>query len=158
MENLGQMLFPLSHWSWWIIAAVLVILEVAAPGVIFLWLGVAAGVVGAVVLFAPDLDWKLQLGLFAVLSVVSVVASRRYLKRNPLHTDHPALNRRGQALVGRTVTLDEAIRDGHGRIRIDDTRWRIEGEDLPAGTRVQITGAQGSTLKVERAAGAETSV
>ena len=34
------------HWTWWIIAVVLIILEVSAPGTFFLWMGVSAGVVG----------------------------------------------------------------------------------------------------------------
>jgi membrane protein implicated in regulation of membrane protease activity len=149
MESLGDMLFPLSHWSWWIIAAVLVILEVAAPGVFFLWLGVAAAVVGALIYFVPDLNWKLQLGMFAVLSVISVVASRRYLRGHPLETDRPMLNRRGQSYIGQAFTLEQPIKDGHGHLHIGDSRWRIAGEDMPAGTKVRVVSSKGVTLNVE---------
>ena len=65
-----QYLETLAYWDWFIAGLVLVILEVFAPGAVFLWLGIAAGVVGAVVFFAPYLDWKFQFTLFAVLSVV----------------------------------------------------------------------------------------
>ena len=144
-----QYLETLAYWDWFIAGVVLVILEVFAPGAVFLWLGIAAGVVGAVVFFAPYLDWKFQFTLFAVLSVVSIVVSRRYLKRRPLETDHPNLNRRGAQYVGRDLILDAALSGGRGRLRVDDTTWRVEGPDLPAGAKVRVTAVNGATLKIE---------
>ena len=144
-----QYLETLAYWDWFIAGLVLVILEIFAPGAVFLWLGIAAGVVGAVVFFAPDLDWKFQFTLFAVLSVVSIVVSRRYLKRRPLETDHPNLNRRGAQYVGRDLILDAALSGGRGRLRVDDTTWRVEGPDLPAGAKVRVTAVNGATLKIE---------
>ena len=144
-----QYLETLAYWDWLIAGLVLVILEIFAPGAVFLWLGIAAGVVGAVVFFAPYLDWKFQFTLFAVLSVVSIVVSRRYLKRRPLETDHPNLNRRGAQYVGRDLILDAALSGGRGRLRVDDTTWRVEGPDLPAGAKVRVTAVNGATLKIE---------
>ncbi len=144
-----QYLETLAYWDWLIAGLVLVILEIFAPGAVFLWLGIAAGVVGAVVFFAPYLDWKFQFTLFAVLSVVSIVVSRRYLKRRPLETDHPNLNRRGAQYVGRDLILDAALSGGQGRLRVDDTTWRVEGPDLPAGAKVRVTAVNGATLKIE---------
>jgi len=151
MEQIAQALFPFSHWSWWIVSALLVILEVVAPGVLFLWLGVSAAIVGVVVFALPDLDWKLQFALFAALSVITVALSRRYLRRHPQATDHPTLNRRAEAQVGRTFQLAEPIRDGRGVADMDGTRWQISGPDCPAGTRVRVTGADGTMLRVDRA-------
>jgi len=34
---------------------------------------------------------------------------------------------------------------------VGDTRWKIEGDDLPAGSKVVVTGVEGTVLKVERA-------
>ena len=144
-----QYLETLAYWDWFIAGLVLVILEIFAPGAVFLWLGIAAGVVGAVVYCAPYLDWKFQFTLFAVLSVVSIVVSRRYLKRRPLETDHPNLNRRGAQYVGRDLILDAALSGGQGRLRVDDTTWRVEGPDLPAGAKVRVTAVNGATLKIE---------
>ena len=144
-----QYLETLAYWDWFIAGLVLVILEVFAPGAVFLWLGIAAGVVGAVVFFVPYLDWKFQFTLFAVLSVVSIVVSRRYLKRRPLETDHPNLNRRGAQYVGRDLILDAALSGGRGRLRVDDTTWSVEGPDLPAGAKVRVTAVNGATLKIE---------
>jgi hypothetical protein len=60
------------------------------------------------------------------------------------------LNRRAESYVGRMFTLDGAIVDGRGRFRVDDTVWLVEGPDLPAGTRVRVTGTDKTLLRVER--------
>ncbi|HEB59794.1 MAG TPA: NfeD family protein [Gammaproteobacteria bacterium] len=137
----------MNHWHWWILGLVFVILEVFAPGAIFIWMGAAAGVVGLLELVF-DLDWKLQWGIFAVLSVASILAWRYYLKRHPTPTEQPVLNRRGEQYVGRTFTLEEPIVNGNGKIRVDDSTWKIEGEDCPVGTKVEVTGVDGVILKV----------
>jgi membrane protein implicated in regulation of membrane protease activity len=144
----------LTHWTWWIIGAVLVILEVFAPGAVFLWMGVAAGVVGVVVLIFPGLGWEYQLIVFAVLAVASIAVFRRYLKTSPIGTDRPTLNRRGSQYIGRVFTLGEPIVDGRGRLHVDDTMWKIEGPDLSSGTQVRVTGIDGVVLKVEAAGAA----
>ena len=140
----------IEFWHWWVLGIVFVVAEVFAPGFILLWLGVAAAIVGFAILLLPDLDWRSQLLIFAVLSVVSVLAWRAYQRRNPTTSDHPSLNRRGEQLIGRRFTLDEPIVNGSGMARIDDTRWKVEGEDLPAGSTVQVIGVEGTVLKVER--------
>ena len=71
------MLEPILFWHWWALAGTLVIVEVFAPGIMFLWLGVAAGMLGALLLAWPGLALKGQLLVFAALSVASVLAWRR---------------------------------------------------------------------------------
>ncbi len=138
----------LGHWHWWILATALVILEVFAPGAFFLWLGIAAAVVGGVVYLAPGIGWEYQLLLFSVLSVVSIIIWRRYFRTQPADTDQPALNRRGEQYVGRLFTLTEPIVDGMGKIHVDDSTWKIRGEDCPVGTQVEVTGVDGTILQV----------
>ena len=48
-------------WHWWVAAIVFVVIEVFAPGAIFLWLGVSAGVVGALLLVLPEMTWQVQI-------------------------------------------------------------------------------------------------
>ena len=138
-------------WSWWIAATILVILEVFAPGAIFIWLAAAAAVVGGLALILPGLDWRIEGLIFAVLSIVAVAGYRAYLRRRPIKTDDTTLNRRGQQYVGRLFTLVEPIQDGVGRIKVGDTTWRVEGDDLPAGRQVRVVGVEGAALRVERA-------
>ena len=128
---------------------VLVILEIFSPAAFFLWMGIAAGMVGLLMLIMPGMGWEWQILAFAVLSVASIVVGRMYLKRNPIKTDQPMLNRRGEQYVGRTFTLDENIVNGVGKIRVDDTIWKVNGPDCEAGANVKVTGVNGMVLLVE---------
>lgn len=143
----------LGGWIWWLAGFALLAAELAVPGVFLVWIGVAAIVIGAISLMAWDAawwGWEVQLIGFALLSVVFVLAGRRYFGRD-VETDQPLLNRRTDSLLGRTAVLAEPIAEGRGRIRLDDSWWPVEGTDLPAGTRVRIIAARDSTLTVEPA-------
>ncbi|MEJ1378838.1 MAG: NfeD family protein [Candidatus Sedimenticola sp. (ex Thyasira tokunagai)] len=138
-----------TYWQWWVLAVLLIILEVFSPGAFFLWMGVSAGVVGLILMLVPGLEWEYQILIFAVFSVISVIAWRLVLKRNPTATDQPALNRRGEQYLDRVFTLETPVINGQGRIRVDDTTWKIHGPDCPAGSRVQVVGVDGVVLRVE---------
>jgi membrane protein implicated in regulation of membrane protease activity len=60
----------------------------------------------------------------------------------------PELNIRGSQYVGRTVTVEVAISNGRGKVRVGDTMWTAEGPDTPVGTRVKVTGVNGTVLVV----------
>lgn len=148
-----MMLFEqIEFWYWWVIAVFFFAIEVFAPGAFFLFVGVGATVVGLLLLALPQTGLELQLLTFAVVSVVSAFGWRVYQKRHPPpETDQPALNRRGTQYIGRTFTLTEAIVNGQGKLRVDDTIWKVEGSDMPEGTQVRVTGVEGTTLTVEAA-------
>ena len=143
------MLEQLDFWHWLIFAVGLLILEVFAPGAFFLWMGVAAAVVGALLWLIPGMSWEIQFLVFAILSIASIVFWRKRMTDNPTESDQPNLNRRGQQYVGRTFTLEEPIVNGNGKIHVDDSTWKVEGNDCPEGTQVTVTGVDGVILKVE---------
>ncbi len=143
-----EFLLRLGPYTWWIIGAVLLSLEILAPGTILLWFGVAAMVVGVVAFFV-DWPWQAELGLFGVLALGSILLSRRFLKRPLTESDRPFLNRRSDALIGRELILVEAIEQGTGKVRVNDTIWRVRGPDLPEGARVRVVASNGASLTVE---------
>ena len=145
------MLQQLTYWHWFILAAILIILEVFAPGAFMLWIGIAAGVVGTVLYFVPAMTWEYQFILFSLAAVGSIVAWRSYRNKHPAVTDEPTLNRRGAQYVGRVFTLDAPIVNGVGKIRVDDSTWKIEGADCPAGTKIKVVGIENTVLRVESA-------
>ncbi len=146
---LTELLQGMDFWHWWVIAVVLVILEIFSPGVFFLWMGIAAGVVGVLLYAVPDISWQQQVLAFAVLSVSSIALGRMLLNRRPIATDQPTLNRRGEQYVGRVFTLEAPIVNGQGKISVDDSTWKINGADCAVGTRVRVTGVDGVVLLVE---------
>ncbi len=136
-------------WIWWIAAGIMLAIELAAPGVFFLWLALAAATVGAIVYVWP-LEWLYSVPLFAALSLIYVYLGRPYYGRRST-TDQPNLNQRHYNYVGRTYTLTEPIANGQGKLTIEDTVWDVVGPDIAAGSRVKIAGIEGMVLKVETA-------
>jgi hypothetical protein len=141
----------LLFWHWWVVALILVILEMVMPGFFLLWIGIAAGIVGLLLVFVPATPWQVQFVVFGVLAIGSIAAARYYIRRNPIESDDRTLNRRGEQYVGRVFTIDEAIINGIGKVRVGDSVWRAAGPDLPAGERVKVVGVDGTMLKVEKA-------
>lgn len=144
-------MWEFSFWSWLILAGVLMVLEVLIPSTYFLWVGIAAALVGIITWLFGDLNLIWQLLLFSAFSLISVVLWKTYSKHYPQTTDQPLLNERAQQYVGRTFTLDQPIVHGFGKIKVDDSNWKIAGPDCQAGTKVRVVGVLNSTvLKVER--------
>lgn len=135
-------------WHWWILAGVLLILELTAPAYFFLWLGIAAAATGLLLLVFPSIPVESQLVLFAALSIVALIAWRRYREARPVVSDQPNLNRRGRQYTGRVFTLEQPIVNGVGKVTVDDSTWRVKGPDLPAGTRVRVEDVDGVVFVV----------
>ncbi len=143
------MMESISFWHWLILAVLLIILEVLAPGAFFLWLGISAGVVGLILWTMPEISWESQLLLFSVISVVSIALWLIRLRKHPTESEDGTINERSQQYVGRVFTLVEPIIDGYGKIHVDDSFWQVSGTDCEKGTKVKVTSTDGMTLKVE---------
>ena len=147
-------------WAWMGLGFTLLALELAIPGVFLMWVGLAAVAVGAVgllglpssILGLPvgGWDWQAQAVTFAALAVLFAVMGGRMTARRD-NDEADDLGRPGRRLLGRTGTLVDPIEGGIGRVKLGDTLWRVEGSDMPAGTRVTVTGENGATLSVKAA-------
>ena len=141
------------RWIWFAAGVVLVALEMAAPGIFLFWLGLAAFALGfthlALLAAGIVLSGAAQLVGFAVLSVLAVLIGRALSKRSSVEAR--LLNQRADQLIGRIASLETAIIGGGGTICIDDTIWRVDGPDLPTGTRVRVVSVEGTRLRVTAA-------
>ncbi len=136
-----------AYWNWWLLGVALMAIEAIAPGFFFLWMGVAALLVGLLLTLLP-MAWTYQVLLFALLSVGSIVAWRLRLRRHPTQTQDSLLNRRGHQYVGRVFTLEAPVVNGYGKIRVNDSTWKVAvDQDCPAGAKLRIVGADGVILK-----------
>lgn len=135
-------------WLWLIGGVVLLIAEVIAPGFFLVFVGAAAMATGLfTVLFG--LGPAAQLALFAIYAVIAVMIGRRVYANRTADSTDPLLNDRAARLVGRSVTVVEAVDDQSGRVRVGDSEWSARGGPAAAGTRVRITGVEGNCLTVE---------
>lgn len=143
--------FLTSPWLWLVLGILLVVAETMVPGIFLIWFGLAA-LLTALIDWLFGMPWQANLAVFAVLAVAAAFAGWHFTRRKDEEFgDTPMLNRRAEALVGRVLPLDRAIVSGEGRVRIDDSVWRVTGPELPAGTLVRIARVVGTTLAVEPA-------
>ncbi len=152
MDAIVTWLWDVSVWHWFALAVVLVVFEIAAPTTFLLGPAAAAVLLGLAVAIAPELDWRWQLLVYAVLAVIFTVVAQRLLRQRKGEAEPvAALNQRSQSYVGRRFHLDEALPDGRGRMKVDDTWWQVTaqgGASLAAGTPVEVVGFDGAVLTV----------
>ena len=153
MELFGFNLEEIVYWHWWVIAGIFFVLEVLSMSFFFLWLGASALIVGALMLVMPELGWQAQMMIWAGLSAADVLGWRLFKKNSKvaeIKSDEPNLNKRGDQYVGRTFTLEEPIENGFGKVKVDDSIWKVEcTEDLKAGSKIKVTAVEGTVLQVE---------
>lgn len=140
----------IEFWYWWVLAVFLLGIELLVTGFYFLWFALSAFFVGCWVWILPSVSFAVQILVFSILAIVSVSIWRIYFKKFPIATDQPLLNRRGAQYIGRVVTLIEPIRNGQGKIKVDDSLWKVQGEDCPIDTRVKIVGIKSTIFEVEK--------
>ena len=145
MEWLNQIEF----WYWLIAAVIMIVIEMLLPAAYFLWMGISAFIVGLLLFAIPTMPVLIQVIIFGVLSVVTLVMYKKHKKANPTVNDEPNLNRRGEQYVGRTFTLDEPIVNGVGKVKVDDSTWKVKGNDMPAGSKVRVMSVDGTIFNVE---------
>ena len=143
-----------AHWWWLIGAALLGILEIFLPGIFLAWIAAAAALTGIVVALLP-ISLPFELALFGLLAMAAVFGGRRHYERNPVESSDPMLNDRTARLIGQQVTVVTAIENGEGRVKVGDGVWAARGPNAAAGSRMVVTGADGTCLRVEPVAAIE---
>ncbi|MDD5268800.1 MAG: NfeD family protein [Methylococcales bacterium] len=137
-------------WYWWVLALILLAVEILAPGFFFLWMAISGFVTGALVLLIPATSMAIQILLFSVLSIVTIISWKFYGKKHTITSDHPLLNKRGDQYIGRVFSLYEPIKNGQGKIKVDDSIWKVHGEDCDINSRVKVIAIRGTVFEVER--------
>ena len=136
-------------WHWWVLAVFMLVVELLSPGFFFLWMAISGFVTGSIVLLMSSISLDVQILIFSVLSIASILIWKVYVKKHPIVTDNPLLNKRSAQYIGRVFTLIEPIENGHGKIKVDDSIWKVRGEECGVGTKVKVVGADGVLLDVE---------
>lgn len=127
-------------WIWWILAALLVGLELAtgtfyllAVGIAFLFGGVAAWA-GA--------SLPIQMVVGGVLSAIALVVAHHWRKRVTKGAPMPSFDR------GQSVQVREWNSDGTARVEYRGTQWNAElaAPDTARASTMYIVATRGSTL------------
>jgi len=146
MEN--SYFVSLGAWNWFILAAVLGVLELTLPGFLMIWFGVAALLVGTLAL-AINMAWQLQLTLYVLIGAALLMASSRFSGSKSGKSDRPLLNKRAQGHLGKVYRLVAATNSGRGSVQVGDSIWQVQIEDnkdLEEGAGILITDIAGTRL------------
>ncbi len=143
--SVWQSLSGQAHWVWIAVGIFLCASEMVVAGIFLLWFGIAAIATGLLLAVVP-MSGAWSLVVFVVLAVGSVLIGWKLFGAREDATDQPFLNRRADAMIGRSFILAHPIKGGDGTLSINDTSWRVRGPDMPAGTRVKITGVQDAVV------------
>ena len=132
---------------WWLVGGVvLLVVEVLAPGVFMMWLGLAAIGTGAVTLwFEPGIGWQVMAyAVFAAATLFLGLRLRGGRKSAVLNTAQAGLTGR----TARVLVADEA----GIRVRVGDSDWTARlahGVTMPAvGAVLRVVGVDGTTVVV----------
>jgi membrane protein implicated in regulation of membrane protease activity len=107
------------------------------------WVGIGIGITGLFMLLNPDAVWRWQLVWITLGVLTAPLLADLLLVLQKLFTEYP-----GKHLIGQAITLEQAINDGQGNIRLDNQTWQLAGPDCPAQTEVKIIAINDRTLYV----------
>lgn len=135
---------------WFVIGLVLLLAELAVPGLIVIFFGVGAWIT-ALCCLVLDISFNTQLLIFMGTSIASLLLLRRSLQKSWWKTGSPAKEMAAQ-FVGRTCSVTEAIAPGPegGKVRFNGTTWKAKAQvPVSAGQTVKIIGKDSIVLFVE---------
>ncbi|MCU5781045.1 hypothetical protein MA04_00345 [Alcanivorax balearicus MACL04] len=140
------------EYSYWIILGlILIIAEFLVSGLLTIFLGLAAVIVGILVFFGVlnDLTWEIT--TFAIISLLLLVGARRYLRAWLFGREAPSKSTEDSAgLIGSRATVEQDFVDGIGTVRYRGARWQAQSPViLKTGDMVRITKHDGLWLTVE---------
>ncbi len=144
-----EWLHQIEPWHWLTLCIVLLGLEALGSAGFLLGAALAAGMLAIFKWALPELSWQWQLSLFAILSVVFSVMYWRRFRRFNQRTDHPVINQRTKAMIGKEYRLDVAIHAGTSKVQLGDTFWKVTSEvDIAPDVRFRIIDADTDSLVV----------
>jgi inner membrane protein len=134
---------------WILIGVWLILSEFALPGVIAVFFGMAALLVGLLLFLNVPLDLPGQIFLFGVLGVALLLVARR--RFTPWLKGKSETGGVGSEVlpVGTRATAQADFVQGLGVVILNGVRWNAESQDaIRAGDPVWLTGRQGLILRV----------
>lgn len=140
------------YWIWLAIGVALLAIEAAFSTEWLLWPAVAAGMVAVLTVIGLPLSLIGEVAVFAVLTVILTLLSRRLIQRvNP--SDSPDINAREGRLVGQRAQVIQPFVNGRGRVFVSGAEWiaEIDGVGPLAGETVVVEAIDGPKLKVRAA-------
>lgn len=140
---------------WFIVGAVLALLEFVVPGIVLIFFAASAWVVAGLSALGVPMNLAVQILVWVTLGVALLFSLRRWLtgQLTGFTLQKGDLNKIPQEAVGAHVEVVEAIKGKglEGRVRWKGTLWRaVADEPIEAGTMVEVISQENLILRVKR--------
>ncbi|MBN1598826.1 MAG: NfeD family protein [Bacteroidales bacterium] len=137
---------------WFLIGLVLLLLELALPGLIIIFFGVGAWIT-AICVKLFDININIQLLIFLVSSILCLVLLRKYLKKRFFGEDEKKDDILEDEFIGKIGTTETVLKPGvAGKITFKGTTWSaVSDTEIGAGEQVKIVDKASITLHVTKA-------
>lgn len=141
----------MTWWIWLLVGLACLAVEVMTPGgVIMLFFGVSAAIIGVLSALGVSGPLWFQILLFSFLSIISLLTLRSPIMKFMNRDDAASLEI--DSLVGETAVLMQDLSPGDiGKAELRGTAWSVQnvgGEQLTAGQRCKVSKVEGLNLMV----------
>jgi inner membrane protein len=135
---------------WFIIGLIFFILELILPGFVVFFFGVGAWVASLVCLIANP-GTNLQIIIFALTSIITLIAFRRLLRKKIFDSKIGSSEMLDDEFTGgKALALNSFGKGSRGKVEYRGTTWSASSEkDITAGETVIIKGKESINLFVE---------
>ena len=135
---------------WFVVGLVLILMEFIIPGLVIVFFGLGAWVAAIFVSIFPLMAFWVQMMIFTVFAVASLVLLRRTLKKRFFSNQEDAESEGLDDYIGQKAVVEKAIKNGEGKILFKGVSWSAYAEeDIPEGTKVTIIDKDSIKLKVK---------
>lgn len=110
-----------------------------------LWLGIAAGVTGLLVLINPAVFIRWQLFSIPLIAIFGPWLVD-FFRESSKEAKDTLESYDGREFIGKLFTLKTAIVNGESEMTISDKSWLIKGEDCSEGSRVRVVAVNNDTI------------
>ncbi len=134
---------------WFIIGAVLLLLELAVPGLIIFFFGLGAWVVALLLTFL-DMSLTWQIIVFILSSVAGLIMLRKFLKNKFFDRADDRSGELDDEFTGSVALAETDFKPGvPGKVSFRGTIWTaFSDEEIGKGSQVKIVSKESITLKV----------
>jgi inner membrane protein len=145
-----QSLFLRPELLWFLIGLALFLLELLIPGFIIFFFGVGAWVTALACLIGTP-DANLQIIIFAVISVLSLIALRRLIQKKFFYSKGNNSEAVEDEFTGKEcIAITDFGKDKKGKVEFKGTLWNAESDsEIQEGKAVIIIKIENLVLKVE---------
>ena len=141
------------YWIWFFVAVAFLFIEMMTSDLVSIWFAASALVMGIVAAIFPQLQLGWQIGIFAVLSVVLFLATRKLVKKFFKRSKEQETNL--ELVVGHKAVVTGEIDNllEQGEIKINGLFWSarsVDGEKISEGEIVSVEKISGNKVLVKK--------